>query len=85
MFPGLSAPAGAGPIASPTTSFRMPLVGVNLHGLQSVGHNIDFSTIGGDAGPDHAINGTPSHSHMLVSKFHEVWKGYQVLRGLFEQ
>lgn len=27
----------------------------------------------------------PPHSYMLVSRFHEVWKGYQVLRGLFEQ
>lgn len=85
-FPGLSVPAGATPITSAATSLSLPLVGVDLYGLPNQGRNVDFGPIGGEAGPFPFLwNYTPSHSYMLVSKFHDVWRGYRVVRGLFRQ
>ncbi len=84
-FPGMSFPAGAAPITSPSTTLGQDLFAINLYDLPHQGRNVDFTALGGDRGMDYQTNSTPSHSYLLVSKYSQVWKGYRVLRGLFKQ
>jgi hypothetical protein len=79
-YPALAAPAGATPL-DPLRGLLM--VGVSLEGLPGQGRNVSFQELGGSDGP--GTNGTPSHSYLWMSKYHEVWRGFRVIRGMFKQ
>ncbi len=80
-YPALSAAAGATSLENLNT---LPLGNVELpQGVSATGRNVDFTRVGGDGGQSSA--GSLSHSYMQILKYHEVWKAYRVMRGIFAQ